>query len=246
MGIRKVRAVVQEARQGDFSSSPHFDPHILRRGGLVFMIRASVMASIALACLAVASAPARAGTPTDQVREYTDAVVKVLEDPGLKAEDKKSERRAAVRKIASEVFDVQETARRVLGSHWQQRTPQERQDFAQLFAEVLEQTYISKIDLFGGERVKLTEEKIDGDNATVGAKVVTRQQTEIPVEARMLRKGDRWLIYDILIENISLVGNYRAQFDRIIRTSSYEELVKRLRNRGELLRESERPRKTER
>jgi phospholipid transport system substrate-binding protein len=210
------------------------------------MTRASFMVAAALALVAVASPCAWAGAPTDQVREYTDAVVKVLEDPALKADDKKPERRAAVRKIAAEVFDVQETAQRALGPHWQQRTPQERQEFVQLFAELLEQTYISKIDLFGGEKLRFTDEKLDGDNAVVRAKVVTRQQTEVPVEARMLRKGDRWLVYDILIENISLVGNYRAQFDRIIRTSSYEDLVKRLRNRGEFLRESERPRKTQR
>ena len=210
------------------------------------MIRASFMGAVAVGLVAVAGVGAWAGTPTDQVREYTDAVVKVLEDPTLKADDKKPERRAAVRKIASEVFDVQETARRALGPHWQQRSPQERQEFVQLFADLLEQTYISKIDLFGGERLKFTDEKVDGDNAIVRAKVFTKQQTEVPVEARMLRKGDRWLIYDILIENISLVGNYRAQFDRIIRTSSYEDLVKRLRTRGEFLRESERPRRTER
>jgi phospholipid transport system substrate-binding protein len=210
------------------------------------MSRSFVVAAVALALLATAPGLARAGAPTDQVREYTDAVIKVLEDPTLKAEDKKPERRAAVRKIAAEVFDIQETARRALGPHWQQRTPQQREEFVQLFAEILEQTYISKIDLFGGERLRFTEEKVDGENAIVRAKVTTKQQTEVPVEARMLRKGDRWLIYDILIENISLVGNYRAQFDRIIRTSSYEDLVKRLRSRGEFLRESERPRRTER
>jgi len=213
------------------------------------MTRASVFVALVAVLLPAAVGVAGAGTPTDQVREYTDAVVKVLEDPALKSEDKKPERRAAVRKIATEVFDVQETARRALGPHWQQRTPQQQQEFVQLFADLLEQTYISKIDLFGGEKLRFTDEKIDGDNAIVRAKVLTRQATEVPVEARMLRKGDRWLIYDILIENISLVGNYRAQFDRIIRTSSYEELVKRLRNRGELLREAdrpERPRRTER
>jgi phospholipid transport system substrate-binding protein len=214
------------------------------------MMRALITVAIALGLVVAASPCARAGAPTDQVREYTDAVVKVLEDPALKSEDKKPERRAAVRKIASEVFDVQETARRALGPHWQQRTPQQREEFVQLFADLLEQTYISKIDLFGGERLRFTDEKVDGDNAVVRAKVITRQSTEVPVEARMLRKGDRWLIYDILIENISLIGNYRSQFDRIIRTQSYDELVKRLRNRGEFLRENdrqaERPRRTER
>src|SRR5947209_17607407 len=102
------------------------------------------------------------------------------------------------------------------------------------------------IGLFGGERLRFTEEKLDGDNGIVRAKVLTRQQTEVPVEARMLRRGDRWLIYDILIENISLVGNYRAQFDRIIRTSSYDERVKGLRTRGEFVREEERRLRTSR
>jgi len=211
------------------------------------MIRSFLVAAVALTLVAGAPLPARAGAPTDQVREYTDAVIKVLEDPALKAEDKKPERRAAVRKIAVEVFDVQETARRALGPHWQQRTPQQREEFVHLFADLLEQTYISKIDLFGGERLRFTEEKIDGEHAIVRAKVMTKQGTEVPVEARMLRKGDRWQIYDILIENISLIGNYRAQFDRIIRTSSYEDLVKRLRIRGEFLKDPEpRPRRTSR
>ena len=210
------------------------------------MTRSLVMVALTAGLVAGSIAPARAGAPTDQVREYTDAVVRILEDPALKAEDRKPERRAAVRKIAAEVFDVQETARRALGPHWQQRTPQQREEFVQLFAELLEQTYISKIDFFGGERLRFTEEKVDGENAIVRAKVVTRQATEVPVEARLLRKGDRWLVYDILIENISLVGNYRAQFDRIIRTQGYDELVKRLRTRGEFLREAERPRRTER
>jgi phospholipid transport system substrate-binding protein len=180
--------------------------------------------------------PAAAGAPTDAVREYTDAVVKALEDPSLKTSD----RRSAVRKLAFEAFDVQETARRALGPHWQQRTPAEREEFVQLFADLLERTYIAKIDLYGGERLKFTEEKVDGDIAVVRAKVTTKQGTDVPVEARMNKKNERWLIYDVAIENISLISNYRAQFDRIIRTSSYGELVKRLRNRGEFLQEKER------
>jgi phospholipid transport system substrate-binding protein len=183
---------------------------------------------------------ASAGPPTEMLREYTEAVQKVLDDPALKAEDRRHERRAAVRKLAAEAFDVQETARRALGPHWQQRSPAEREEFVQLFADLLEHTYISKIDLYGGERLRFTDERIDGDNAIVRAKVTTRQGTEVPVEGRMHRKGDRWLIYDVTIENISLVNNYRSQFDRIIRTSSYAELVKRLRNRGEFLQEKER------
>jgi len=191
---------------------------------------------LAAVALVLAAVPAWAGAPTDNVKEYTDAVVKVLEDQSLKASD----RRAAVRKLAVEAFDVQETARRALGPHWQQRTPSEREEFVGLFADLLERTYIAKIDLYGGERLKFTEEKIDGDIATVRGKVTTKQGTEVPVEARMHKRGERWLIYDVAIENISLISNYRAQFDRIIRTSSYGELVKRLRNKGEFLQEKDR------
>jgi len=191
---------------------------------------------------------ALAGVPTDTVRDYTDAVVRVLEDPSLKVEDRRAERRAAVRKIAIDIFDVQETARRALGPHWQQRSAQERDEFVQLFADLLERTYINKIDLFGGEKLRFTEEKIDGEHAVVRAKVITKQGTEVPVEARMInRSGNRWQIYDIVIENISLVGNYRSQFDRIIRSSSYGELAKRLRTQGAFLDEKDaRPRRSER
>jgi phospholipid transport system substrate-binding protein len=200
------------------------------------MRRIATLRLIAAVALLLAATPAWAGAPTDNVKEYTDAVVKVLEDQNLKASD----RRAAVRKLAVEAFDVQETARRALGPHWQQRTPTEREEFVGLFADLLERTYIAKIDLYGGERLKFTDEKIDGDIATVRGKVTTKQGTEVPVEARMHKRGERWLIYDVAIENISLISNYRAQFDRIIRTSSYGELVKRLRNKGEFLQEKDR------
>jgi phospholipid transport system substrate-binding protein len=185
-----------------------------------------VLAAI-LVVLGLTAASAAAGAPTEQVRQYTDQVQKILEDPALAQGDK----RAAVRRVAGEVFDVNETAKRALGRHWQARSPAEREEFVRLFAELLERAYIGKIDLYGGERLLYTGESVDGDYAVVRARIVTRQGTEVPVEARMQRRGDRWLIYDIAIENVSLIGNYRAQFDRIIRTSSYQDLVNRLKSR---------------
>jgi phospholipid transport system substrate-binding protein len=204
----------------------------------VRILGVGILATIGLALGFVR--PASAGAPTETLRDYTEAVQKVLDDPALKADDRRHERRAAVRKVAIEVFDVQETARRALGPHWQQRTPAEREEFVQLFADLLERTYIAKIDLYGGERLKFTDERVDGDLAIVRARVLTRQGTEVPVEGRMHKRADRWLIYDVTIENISLINNYRSQFDRIIRTSSYTELVKRLRQQGEFLQEKER------
>jgi phospholipid transport system substrate-binding protein len=168
-----------------------------------------------------------AGAPTDQVRSYTDRVLKVLEDPALT----QPQRREAVRSLAAEAFDTTETAQRALGVHWQQRTPAEREQFVKLFANLLEQTYVSRIDEYGGEHLEYVGEQVDGDKATVRARIVTSKGTEVAVESRVIQKGDRWLIYDILIENLSLISNYRSQFDRVIRTSSYGELVKRLQAR---------------
>jgi phospholipid transport system substrate-binding protein len=186
-----------------------------------------ISAMSALAVLVALAGTATAGPPTDQVRQYTDQVQKILGDPAQRQTDK----RVAVRKAAIEIFDINESAKRALGRHWQARTQAERDEFVQLFADLLERTYIGKIDLYGGERLTYTSEAIDGDFATVRAKVITKQGTEVPVEARMLRRGERWLIYDIAIENVSLVSNYRSQFDRIIRSSSYQELVNRLKTK---------------
>jgi phospholipid transport system substrate-binding protein len=200
----------------------------------------TVIALVATMLSPLSGAPATAG-PTDQLREYTDQVIKILDDPALVRGD----RRAAVRKIAHEAFDVTETARRVLARHWQARTPAERDEFTQLFADLLERTYIARLDEYGGERIRYVGESIDGELATVRARIVTRAGIEVPVESRMVRRGERWLIYDVLIENVSLVANYRSQFDRIVRSSSYEELVRRLKQkRDEFLNDQARARRS--
>lgn len=188
-----------------------------------------------LAALSIATT-AWAGPPTETVRQYTDQVQKILEDSTLRQGDKL----AAVRKVAVEVFDVTETAKRALGRHWQARTPAEREEFTQLFADLVERTYGQKVDRYGGEKLQYTTETVDGEFASVRAKVVTKKKTEVSVEARLHQRSGRWLIYDILVENVSLIANYRTQFDRIIRTSSYRDLIERLRSkRDELFNETE-------
>jgi phospholipid transport system substrate-binding protein len=197
-------------------------------------MRLRLVPLIAVLALGLASG-AWAGQPTDQLRAYTDQVVKVLQSPSMTL----PQRREAVRSLAEQVFDVTETAQRALGPHWQERTPAEREEFVKLFANLLEQTYISRIGEYGGEKLAYVSEQIDGDRAIVRARITTKNGSEVPVESRLLRKENRWLIYDILVENLSLISNYRSQFDRVIRTSSYEELVKRLRTKGEFLTEKE-------
>ena len=177
------------------------------------------------------AAPARAGVPSDQLRVQVDRVVSVLDDTELRKSARAAERRAAIRRIANETFDFTEMSQRALGPHWQARTPAERDEFNGLFADLLERSYIGKIELYNGEKVAYLGDTIDGDFATVRTQLVTKQGTEVPIVYRMVRRGDHWLVYDVSIEGVSLVANYRAQFNKIIQTSSYASLVQRLRDR---------------
>lgn len=202
--------------------------------------------SVAALVLLVAPAEVWAGQPTDQLRTQIDRVVRVLEDPELKKESKVKARRAAVRKIANDIFDFSETAKRSLARHWPPRTPAEREEFIALFADLLERSYISKIEVYGGEKIGYLGETIEGDLATVRTKIVTKQQTDIPIDYRMLRRGEKWLVYDIIIEGVSLIANYRTQFNKIITTSSYQELVKKMRTKQEEFYEDEKKRTSQR
>lgn len=184
---------------------------------------------ILAALLALGAGRAWAGAPTDQLRGSINKVIKSLEDPEYKGDAKVKERRAVIRKIANDIFDFAETARRSLARHWQARTDREREEFIQLFSDLLERAYFSKIDVYGGERISYLGELVDGDVATVRTRIVTRQGSEIPIDYRMLRRGERWLVYDVSIEGVSLVSNYRTQFNKIIQTSSYQELVRKMR-----------------
>ncbi len=179
------------------------------------------------------------GPPSEQLKSSIDRVIQALEDPALRADGKVKERRTAVRKVANDIFDFAETARRSLARHWAGRTDKEREEFVALFADLLERSYISKIELYGGEKIQYGREQTDGDFAIVSSKIITKQGQEVPVDYRMLRRGDRWLVYDVVIEGVSLVSNYRTQFNKIIQTSSYGELVKKMRTKQEEFLEEE-------
>lgn len=197
--------------------------------------RAALALALAVACLAV-TRPAAAAAPLDQLKTQIDRVLKVVDDPELRKEGKVKERRAAVRKIANDIFDFGETARRSLGRHWLARTPAEQAEFVELFSDLLERSYLSKIELYGGEKIQyISDTTDDAGLAKVLTKIVTRQGTEIPIEYRMHKKGERWLVYDVIIESVSLVSNYRIQFNKIIQTSSYQELVKKMKSKQEEL-----------
>lgn len=189
--------------------------------------------------LALAS-PARAGAPTDQLRSAVDRTIKILEDPGLKKPEKAQERRNEIRKLAYEMFNFKEMAQRTLARHWRERTPQEQEEFTHLFSDLLERAYLGKIELYGGEKVRYTNEKIEGEFAVVSTTIMTKEGLEVPVDYRMRKRDSRWEVYDVVIEGISLVLNYRSQFGRIIQRSSYQELVKKMKAKeAELLPKAE-------
>jgi len=187
------------------------------------------VALLPLACVYLFPSPAPAGAPTDQLKAPFDEVIRILRDPRLKSDSKAAERRAAIRKEAEAIFDFQETATRALGRHWQNLSAAEQREFVSLFTDLLARAYLVKIERYSGEPIVYTGDSIDGELATVKTKFITKQGTEIPIEYRLLRRGDRWQVYDVLIEGVSLIANYRTQFDRIMRIGSYQELARRLR-----------------
>ena len=188
---------------------------------------------VVLALLLMLAAPAgqvSAGVPTDQLRRHVDEVIRALEDPDLQA--KPAERRAAVRKISEGIFDYKDTARRALGQHWNARTPAEQAEFVGLFADLLERAYFSRIDQYQGEKVRYMAETRDGEDALVKTLIVTNRGSEVPVDYRLHLADGRWRVHDVIIEGVSLVANYRTQFNKIVQTESYDSLVKKLRERG--------------
>ena len=193
-------------------------------------VRATALGIAVVLTLAMAAGrQAWAGAPTEQLRTQIDRVIKVLEDPEMAKEARMVERRTVIRRVANDIFDFTETTRRSLGPHWHARTPQEREEVTRLYADLLERSYIGKIEMYSGEKIQFLGDTIDGDQATVRTRLVTKQGMDIPVDYRMHRvPGDRWLTYDVSIEGVSLVANYRAQFNKIIQTSGYGSLVKKL------------------
>lgn len=168
------------------------------------------------------------GEPTEGIRQTTDRILALLADPALKGAAKEKERRALVRKVVAERFDWAEMARRSLGRHWEQRTEEERKEFVSLYNELVDRAYMTKVEGYSGEKVRYETEAIDGDYASVKMKIATSKNQDIPVEYRLRKQGSDWRVYDVLIEGVSLVNNYRTQFNSIISQSSYANLVKQL------------------
>ena len=170
---------------------------------------------------------AAAGLPTDQTRETVDKVLGILQS-GAKGD----QRRQQLRDTIYPRFDFPEMAKRSLGPHWSRRSPQEQQEFVKLFTDLLESSYVDKIESYNGEKVLYTREQVDGDNAEVFTKVLTKKGEEFSINYKLHRVGNKWKVYDVVVEDISLVNNYRSQFNRILANASFDELMKKLQQKA--------------
>ncbi|MBS1237992.1 MAG: uncharacterized protein H6R37_1236 [Deltaproteobacteria bacterium] len=177
------------------------------------------------------SDPVWAGVPTEKVKETSDKILAIVSDPALKDPAQATQRREQIRKAVDEMCDWEEMSRRSLGRHWAKRNEQERKEFVRLFGQLLERTYIDKVEGYSGEKVNYVGERVDGEYAEVDVKIVTKENTEIPVLYKLRTRDQRWWVYDIVIEGVSLVNNYRTQFSDIMAKSSFEGLMKKLKEK---------------
>ncbi len=166
--------------------------------------------------------------PTSQIKGTVDRAIRILSDPNLKGDAKKGLRYQLARKVILPRFDFNEMAKRSLGSYWRRLTAEEQRKFVSVFSQFLEKVYLTRIDAFNGERFVYTGEQVDQGYARVDSKVQIATGKEYSVRYKLRLVANDWKIYDVVVENISIVNNYRAQFSRIIDQSSYEQLVYRM------------------
>jgi len=175
-----------------------------------------------------------AGPPTDSMKVTIDEVLRIVQDKELKQPAKAEERRSRLEKVVADRFDYQEMSRRALGAPWNTLSDQEKQEFVTLFRTLLTNSYAEKVETYSGEGVQYLNERTEKEYAEVRTKILSGK-TEIPLDYRLVNRGTEWRVYDVVVDGVSLVSNYRGQFTKIIRASSYSDLVDQLRKKSDKL-----------
>lgn len=176
---------------------------------------------------------AESGRPQEGVKANVDKVLELLRNKELKQPENKQKRREKIRKVLRQNFNYEEMSMRALAVHWKKRTPAEKKEFVSLFRDLLERSYMKRIEAYTDENVVYAAESIDGDYAEVKTKIITERTVVIPINYRLLKSSSKWKVYDVVIEGVSLIKNYRTQFNKIIRSQSFEALIKRMKNKQE-------------
>jgi phospholipid transport system substrate-binding protein len=174
---------------------------------------------------------ALAGVPTDQVRATVDQVLTIVQNPALKSADKRQDRREQLSKVIASRFDFAEMARRSLGAEWRRLTPSQQQQFVELFTDLLRDAYVGDIESYKGEKIIYTRETQEERYAVVQTILRSPEGTEYTIDYRLHLVDQQWKVYDLVIENVSIVNNYRSQFARVINKSSYEGLIRALKEK---------------
>ena len=175
--------------------------------------------------------PVYAGAPLDQIQTNVNKVLEVLRDPKLKAESAKKIKREKLEAIYEQMFDEVELSRRTLGANWNKLNTPQQQEFTQLYRQVLEKAYIDKILSYTNEKIVFLKENMLASNqAEVQTKVITASK-EIPIFYRVIQKNGAWKVYDVVVENVSLVQNYRSQFNDILAKNTPDQLLEILRKK---------------
>jgi len=200
------------------------------KGGCAWMTGLVIVAAIVM--IGLAADLTYAGEPTEAIRGTIDEVLRILGDKQLKEPSKSNERRQLLETVVGERFDYQEMSRRSLGAPWNNLSDKEKDEFVSLFQTLLVNTYADKVESYSGEGVHYVNERREKEYAEVRTKVLTGK-TEIPLDYRLLNKGSAWRVYDVVVDGVSLVSNYRGQFSKILRTSSYADLVDQLRKKSD-------------
>ncbi|MCA9473611.1 MAG: ABC transporter substrate-binding protein [Nitrospirales bacterium] len=194
-----------------------------------------VVLSLCVICVMFLSSIGHAASPvtaTESIKETIDQVLAVLRNEELKGADKKDERLTQLTEIIGQRFDYEEMGKRTLSREWKNLTPEQQEEFVGLFQRFLTKSYAGNVDSYSGETIEYIKERNKGDFAEVQTKVVSLK-SQVPLDYRLLKKNEEWRIYDVVIDGVSLMKNYRGQFDRILKTSSFEGLLTKLRAKAD-------------
>jgi len=194
----------------------------------------ATLRALPLALLLLAPAEARAAQatgPMEQVRQATEALLATLRDPALKAPERKAERRKKIEDTVTPSFNWRDIAQRALATHWRDRTEDERAQVTALLCELVRRTYMSRLESYSNEQMLYDTEEIDGAYARVGVRIVTTKNTEVPLTYSMKRYDTEWLVYDVSIEGVRLVNNYRTQFRTMLDSMSFDKFLEKLKQK---------------
>jgi phospholipid transport system substrate-binding protein len=178
-----------------------------------------------LVWISVFSGTASAGEPTEAIRSAINQGVEILRSAKLDNQKQRAQVIDRLRQIVYPLFDFNEMAMRSLGVHWRKLNPEQRKQFVATFTALLEKTYADQIDVYEGQQVVYTGENIDGNYAQVESRIIDKKGQTYSVVYRLHQVDGKWKIYDVVAESISLVNNYRSQFNRVLSKSSFDELL---------------------